>query len=540
MPSTRAGSSICILFPVYLFWYPFLRQSHRRVFDSLTQVIKEGASGSQMVNKSNILSLILYNESCERFCLYGLRMLLFLFLRTDFQLSYISSLLIVHGFISLTYTAPVFLGMMLESFYGKYNAIVNLSIVYLFGAITLTIAALYKCNVGCLITGLVLLSLGMGGLKPCVSFHRVETNEPIMDPSPVFRIIYFVVYGSTLLSCVWAPILADIGCIGRQRCYFFPFAVASLILCAAIILFHSGSKYFEYEKIPNGQYKTAIKNWLLSLSARIKGLDSRSPQRAASSPHGPAGSSLPLYEQPALSLKPIQAAGSEQRAIVALADRNCTTRHPSEEELSKLLGLFAPSIVFWCLVDQQYTNWIEQGLKMKSSMVNEIREVSGKILMVNSLMMILIVPIITALILCLMKIFRFRRGSLRNMAYAVGLASLGFFLAAFLEYEIIRLPFRLSILWQLPQYFFISLAELVMAMSGFKSLYNPLPHPTRGLVLLLWLSCIGLSNIIVAGVSLLLAYIKPIAPIAHLLTYMLFGGLGLLSAYNMYYKVAEL
>ena len=115
---------------------------------------------------------IIGNEGCERFSFYGMRNILTVFL--------VSSLLmhlpegerangakdVFHTFVIGVYFFPLLGGWLADRFFGKYNTIFWLSLVYCAGHACL---ATFESNRTGFYTGLGLIALGSGGIKPCVA-----------------------------------------------------------------------------------------------------------------------------------------------------------------------------------------------------------------------------------------------------------------------------------------------------------------------------------------------------------------------------------
>ncbi|OXB79918.1 UNVERIFIED_CONTAM: hypothetical protein H355_000948 [Colinus virginianus] len=126
---------------------------------------------------------IVINEFCERFSYYGMRAVLVLyfkyFLRWDDNLS----TAIYHTFVALCYLTPILGALIADSWLGKFKTIISLSIVYTIGQAVMAVSSIndmtdqnrdgspdnIAVHVALSITGLILIALGTGGIKPCVS-----------------------------------------------------------------------------------------------------------------------------------------------------------------------------------------------------------------------------------------------------------------------------------------------------------------------------------------------------------------------------------
>ncbi|KAI5176098.1 solute carrier family 15 (oligopeptide transporter), member 1 [Pancytospora epiphaga] len=491
-----------------------------------------------MISKHKVLSLIMYNESSERFCFYGLRSLLFLFLRTRFNLSYINALLVVHTFLALSYSLPVVIGIVLEILIGSYKTIVNLSAIYFIGTIILAHCAIFPDDLALLLISLFMISIGIGGLKPCITMSNNEGVEETASiiygavaktesgkeqprntsnlrrlqmeiendshPSSSFKCLYFVLYVCAALSVIWSPILADISCFGSKTCYVLPFGMASVLLGCAILLLIFGSRYFNYTRKNHSAYRKIYK----LLSAKITKFVRKY-----------------LFNEHWITHDTITANTFENTSEFKTA--------------CKLMRFFLPAIFFWLLVEQQYTNWVEQGLNMKSTLANELREVSVKLPIMNSLAMILFIPLITGSIYISLRIMGYRIGTLYNASIALLLGALSFFVSALIEYKMIISEHKISIMYQLPQYALMALAELVMGMSGISSLYKETTEELKEAVLCVWLFMIAAANLTIVLVSYICMRIGGNKNNSQLIMYILFGVLGVFAAVRLHRALKE-
>ena len=158
---------------------------------------------------------IIGNEAAERFCFYGMRGILVVFM-TQYLLNRFGQVspmgeeeakVWYHNFMAAIYFTP-FLGAILSDiFWGKYKTILNLSIIYTLGCAAL---ALDQSRIGLLI-GLTLIAIGSGGIKPCVSANVGDQfgsrNAHLL--SKVFGWFYFSVNAGSLLSMALTPILLE-------------------------------------------------------------------------------------------------------------------------------------------------------------------------------------------------------------------------------------------------------------------------------------------------------------------------------------------
>jgi POT family proton-dependent oligopeptide transporter len=195
---------------------------------------------------------IIGNEAAERFSFYGMRSILIVFMtqylvsRTGLadHMSDAEARSDVAYFGSAVYFTPIFGAILAEGYFGKYRTILTLSIVYCFGHFAL---ALDDTRLG-LLLGLGLISLGAGGIKPCVSANVGdqfgESNKHLL--SKVFGWFYFSINAGSFLSTILCPFLLDDPRFGPR----WAFGLPGVAMVVATIFFWLGRKKFVH--IPAG------------------------------------------------------------------------------------------------------------------------------------------------------------------------------------------------------------------------------------------------------------------------------------------------
>ena len=118
------------------------------------------------------IAYIIGNEGCERFSFYGMRNILTPFLITTLLLylpegqRMLAAKDVFHTFVIGVYFFPLLGGWISDRFFGKYNTVLWMSLVYCAGHACL---AIFENNRLGFFTGLGLIALGAGGIKPLVA-----------------------------------------------------------------------------------------------------------------------------------------------------------------------------------------------------------------------------------------------------------------------------------------------------------------------------------------------------------------------------------
>ncbi|MFH1300537.1 MAG: POT family MFS transporter, partial [Planctomycetota bacterium] len=196
---------------------------------------------------------IVGNETAERFSFYGMRGILVVFM-TKYMLNsrgeadYMSdhdAAAVFHLFVATAYFFPLLGSLLSDVLWGKYKTILVLSIVYCFGHLAL---AIDDTRVG-LFIGLILIALGAGGIKPCVSAHVGDQfgsqNKHLL--SRVFGWFYLAINLGAFVSSLLIPVILE------KYGPHYAFGLPGILMLLATILFWMGRNQFVH--IPASGWK---------------------------------------------------------------------------------------------------------------------------------------------------------------------------------------------------------------------------------------------------------------------------------------------
>ena len=193
---------------------------------------------------------IIGNEAAERFSFYGMKGILtifmtkYLFLLSDAAgtpMERTEAIARYHEFTSLVYLTPVLGAFLADTILGKYRTILSLSIVYCLGHFALAFMGSPGMSAeNWMLTGLYLIALGSGGIKPCVSAHVGDqfgkTNGHLL--SKVFGWFYISINVGAAASTLATPLLLE---------WYGPhwaFGVPGVLMAIATVLFWMGRHEF--------------------------------------------------------------------------------------------------------------------------------------------------------------------------------------------------------------------------------------------------------------------------------------------------------
>lgn len=206
------------------------------------------------------IPFIVGNEGAERFSYYGMRAILKTYLAAlylHFAAPSIAGELatkaanskataVTHLFMAGVYAFPMIGALLADRLLGKYPVIFWLSLVYCAGHGTLAIAGRFGAWENWWVAeylfyaGLVLIAIGSGGIKPCVSANVgdqfTEKNKDLV--TQVFQIFYFIINFGSFFSTAMTPILKS--SFGPE----VAFGVPGVMMGIATIVFWIGRKRF--------------------------------------------------------------------------------------------------------------------------------------------------------------------------------------------------------------------------------------------------------------------------------------------------------
>jgi proton-dependent oligopeptide transporter, POT family len=191
---------------------------------------------------------IIGNEAAERFSFYGMRGILIVFM-TTYLLSSTGEVDVMsdadakfwyHMFIFGVYAFGIAGAFLSDGVLGKYKTIIILSVVYCFGHLAL---AIDDTRVG-LMLGLFLITVGSGGIKPCVSAHVGDQfgseNKGLLER--VMSWFYIAINVGALAGMLLTPKLLENPDYGPR----WAFGVPGVLMLVATVVFWMGRKRFAH------------------------------------------------------------------------------------------------------------------------------------------------------------------------------------------------------------------------------------------------------------------------------------------------------
>jgi POT family proton-dependent oligopeptide transporter len=443
-----------------------------------------------------------------------------------------------HLFVASVYAFPMIGAIIADRLLGKYQTIIWLSLVYCAGHAVLAVG---EDSLMGMKIGLMLIAVGSGGIKPCVSAHVGDQfgKKNWFRIQHVFQMFYFIINFGSFFSTLLIPV------IRVKYSTSVAFAIPGILMFIATLVFWMGRHTFVHIPAKPGgklglldatsstllfltfghlfvstQYELGFMGYaalslvfaaggfiLFALRQRIVPDDSFLPvflhvlatkvgfhgkgQGSVSGDHGAAVPGLKEEE------------GEDQDHIWL---RKSKTYGPSVERFGadpvegvvavlKIATIFVFVSMFWALFDQHASSWIEQ-----AKMMDLHGFLPSQIGALNPIMVMVLIPITAVVYREIGKRMEF--GALRRMTVGMFVTSLSFVLAAIVQQMIVTQGLgKVDVLWQVLQYLVLTLAEVMVSITGLEFAYTQAPKRMKSTIMGLWLLVVALGNVFVALMS---------------------------------------
>ena len=444
------------------------------------------------------IPFIIGNEGCERFSFYGMRNILTVFL--------VSSLLahlpeadragaakeVFHTFVIGVYFFPLLGGWLADRFFGKYNIIFWLSLVYCVGQLCLS---LFVHNQAGFYTGLFLIALGSGGIKPCVSSfvgdQFDQTNKS--RAKVVFDAFYWIInFGSFFASLLMPVFLKQLGPA-------IAFGVPGALMFISTVILWSGRK--KYVMVP-----PAPPNPHSFLNVCRTALASGAAGKVFAGVGVLVGAAafvvLPGFENlvkaVCLALVAVIAFGG---IGVRLQLEGARGKHPDEavdgvRGVLRVLVLFALVTPFWSLFDQKASTWVLQA----DAMTKPSWFQSSQMQALNPALVMLLIPVNNFVLFPAMKRLGYEMTALRRMTLGIAFSGLSWVVVGTMQL-VLDGGHPFSIAWQVLPYALLTTGEVLVSATGLEFAYSQAPQSMKGVLMSFWLLSVTIGNLWVLVVN---------------------------------------
>ncbi|MFD2872064.1 POT family MFS transporter [Mucilaginibacter ximonensis] len=412
---------------------------------------------------------IIGNEAAERFSFYGMRSILATFLVAQFFNPTLNPALqtvaeakaneSTHFFVTLAYTLPFVGGLVADWFTGKYRIILTISIVYCLGHLCL---AVFDSNLNGFIGGLVLIAIGAGGIKSCVSANVGDqfdkSNQVLL--SKVYGWFYFSINAGSVISTILIPwVYAEWGAK-------WAFGIPGLLMALATIIFFLGRK--KYVRVP------------------------------------PSGINRNNFVF--ISVYALTHLGKKQKGQswldVAKGEYN-PEKVEGVKAVYRVMAVFIFAPIFWAMWDQNLSEWVLQAEKLDRHInlgFGSFTILAGQVQTANPIFLLSFIPLFTYFVYPFLDKIGIKTTPLRRLGAGLALTALSFVIIAFVQ-ENVDKGLHPSVWWQIFAYVVLSAAEVLVSITGLEYAYTQAPKSMKSTMSAIWLLTVAAGNLFDALVN---------------------------------------
>lgn len=382
---------------------------------------------------------IIGNEMAERFSFYGMKTILVVYFTQYLHMSDADAKAEYHQFTFLAYLFPLMGSLLADVALGKYRTILYLSLVYCLGHAVISAQETRTA----VLSGLFLIAVGAGGIKPCVSSNVGDQfgskNSHLI--TKVYGWFYFSINFGSLFSTLLTPKLLsgfEIGSFKFAGSPGWAFGVPGVLMGLATLIFWLGRN--KYVHVPPSGF-SAVREAL-------------------------SGEGL--------------------------------------KSLLRLAALFTFVAMFWALYDQSGSAWVLQAKDMDRVLWNGFEIDQSQTHALNPVLILLFIPLFTYGVYPAINVV-FPLTPLRKIGIGMVFCAASFAICAYIE-NLLAIAAadqgpKPWIMWQVPAYILMTAAEVMISITCLEFAYTQAPRRTKSMVMSVYLLSVSMGNLFTSLVN---------------------------------------
>lgn len=394
---------------------------------------------------------IFTGELAERASFYGMKAMLLLYLVQVFGYATADATSVYHLYVAACYFTPLVGGLLADQFLNKYWTIVLFAVPYIIGQFLVGLSNEYL-----MFGALALLSFGSGVIKPNIStlmgltYDQQRPGQKALL-NQAFTWFYVAINLGSALSTMICPALRDhFGKVDPetkipadpQAGYFAAFLFPAVLMIIALVFFALGKRYYAKEEL-------GYRKWNL-----------------------PADPAAPSREQ-------------------------------KVKVVTQILGLFLLVMFFWAIFDQHGSTWTlfaKDYLELTVSAAGySVVLAPDQIQAVNPILIVIFAPLVSIGFARLdLAGYRVRATDKMVLGFLITAMAMGIHAyAGYLAVQADGSVAKVTVMWQVLAYFAITIAEILISVTGLELAFTAAPQSMKGFITSLWLLMVGLANLFI-------------------------------------------
>jgi len=433
---------------------------------------------------------IIGNEGCERFSFYGMRNILVQFLITSLLLQHITAGSerelaakdLMHTFMIGVYFFPLLGGYLADRFFGKYNTILWFSLIYCAGHACL---AMFEDSRTGFFTGLGLIALGAGGIKPLVaSFvgdQFTKSNEHLAKV--VFDGFYWIINFGSLFASLLMPLFLKN--YGASVAFGIP---GILMFIATFVLWLGRKKYVMVPPADVADPHAFSKVIRTALTTQGPGQTRYGYWLAVAGVMGAVASFALIPKLGfvisfciALVVLLVGVGGGAYMQLDRARGTHPDVAVDGVKGVLRVLVAFALVTPFFSLFDQKASTWVIQG----NAMTKPEWFVASQMQALNPALVMILIPFNNLVLYPMLKRMGWEPTALRRMTAGIAFSGLAWIVIGLIQ-VVMDGGEPMTIVWQVLPYALLTFGEVLVSATGLEFAYSQAPQAMKGVVMSFW------------------------------------------------------
>ncbi|WP_242356598.1 POT family MFS transporter [Anaeromyxobacter sp. SG64] len=173
---------------------------------------------------------------------------------------------------------------------------------------------------------------------------------------------------------------------------------------------------------------------------------------------------------------------------------------PARAALLRIMAIFAPVAAFWALFFQYGSSWTLQADRMRRDVLG-FHVASGQVQTLDAAFVLTLIPVFAVFVYPALERRGVRVTALRKMTVGMFVTVLSFVAAALVEARLGEAGAPPHVVWQVPQYLFLTIGEVLVSVTALEFAYAESPKRLKSVVMGLWYLTIASGSILTAVVA---------------------------------------
>lgn len=166
----------------------------------------------------------------------------------------------------------------------------------------------------------------------------------------------------------------------------------------------------------------------------------------------------------------------------------------------RVLLVFAFVPFFWALWDQNESEWVLQATKLNLELLPGLTLLPAQVQSANPFFVLTLIPVFGYFVYPKLQSIGLNPTPLRKIGSGLVLSAISFIVIAWIQMQI-DADLHPSVWWQLLAYFLLTIAEILVSITGLEYAYTHSPAKLKSLITSMWLLTVSIGNLMVSGIN---------------------------------------